>query len=141
MQQSVKFTYVWLIMWFFAGTLIWYHIRTHTHTQRHMAHWGASRLTHPYKYIFTPAVMCSQQLSLLHWMDNSLISKSYFPQFIFFSTIIHLQRSYICWVDAIRLGSSNNTDVKVNKTQTHTHMYPHTHTHTHTQTHQTFRER
>ena len=32
MQQGVKFTEVWH-MWFFAGTLIWYH--THTNTQTH----------------------------------------------------------------------------------------------------------
>ena len=38
-------------------------------------------LTHP--YISTPPVMCSQQLPLLHWMNNSLISKIYFPQFTF----------------------------------------------------------
>ena len=48
------------IMWFFIGTLIWYHM------QKHTAHLGTSRLTHPYKYIVTPAVMCSQQLPLLH---------------------------------------------------------------------------
>ena len=41
-------------MWFFTATLIWY--RTHKHT----THSGASRLTHPYKYMFTPPVMCSQ---------------------------------------------------------------------------------
>ena len=46
----------------FTGTLIWYH--THKHT--HKAHSGASRLTHPYKYLFTPPVMCWQQLPLLH---------------------------------------------------------------------------
>ena len=35
----------------FTGTLIWY--------QSHTAHSGASRLTHPYRYIFTPPLMCS----------------------------------------------------------------------------------
>ena len=51
----------------FAGTLIWYHTHTQTHTpQTHTARTGASRMTYPYKYIFTPPVMCSQQLSLLH---------------------------------------------------------------------------
>ena len=57
--------------------------------------------------------MCSQQLSLLHWMTHSLISKIYLPQCIFFSKTIHLHKSYICWVDAIGLRSSsetNNTD-------------------------------
>ena len=34
------------------------------------AHSEASRLTHPYKYILTPPVMCSQQVPLLHLMNN-----------------------------------------------------------------------
>ena len=33
MQQDVKFTEVWHIIWFFASTLIWYH--THIHTKIH----------------------------------------------------------------------------------------------------------
>ena len=43
---------------------------THKHTQTHTAHSGASRCTRPYKYIFTPPYLCSQQLSLLYWMNN-----------------------------------------------------------------------
>ena len=50
------------MLWFFTGTLIWYH----THTQMHTTHSGTSRLMHPCKYIFTPLVMCSQKLLLLH---------------------------------------------------------------------------
>ena len=64
MQQGVRFTEVWHIMWFFTGTLIWYHKHTHTHT--HTAHSGASRLTLPHKCIFAPLVMCSKQLPLLY---------------------------------------------------------------------------
>ena len=83
MQQVIKFTEV-SHMWFFAGTVIWYH------TQRHTAHSGTSKLTDPYKYIFTSPVMCSQQLPLLHWMNNSLISKIYFQEWLFFSKFIQL---------------------------------------------------
>ena len=43
------------------------HTHTHAHAHTHRAHSGASILTHPYKYIFLPPAMCSQQLSLLHW--------------------------------------------------------------------------
>ena len=68
---------------------------THTHTERHTAHSGASRLTHSYKYIFTPPFICSQQLSLLFGIDNSLIYKNSFPRCLFFPTIIHLKRSYL----------------------------------------------
>ena len=43
----------------------WYfHLISHTNT--HTTHSGASRLTHSYKYTFTPPAMCSQQLPLLH---------------------------------------------------------------------------
>ena len=98
--------------WFFAGALIWYH--THKDTQ----HTRASRLTHPYKYIFAPFVICLQQPTLLHLMDNLMISK-YFPGCYFFLIIIHLQRSYIFWLDAIRPGSSNNTGVS----KQNTHIY------------------
>ena len=33
MQQSTKSTEVWHIMWFFAGTLIWYQKHRNTHTK------------------------------------------------------------------------------------------------------------
>ena len=44
------------------------HLISHTnkHKNTHTAHSGTSRLTYPYKYIFTPPVICSQQLPLLH---------------------------------------------------------------------------
>ena len=35
----------------------------------------AKVLTHPYKYILTSPVTYSQQLSVLYWMNNSMISK------------------------------------------------------------------
>ena len=50
-----------------------------------------------------------------------MILKNYISQYLFFTRIIHLQMSYICWLDAwlvTRLGSSNNTGVSK---QTHTH--------------------
>ena len=71
MQQGLKFPEVWHIMVFFTCSLIWYHARTYTHTTphtEHTSHSGDSRMTHPYKYIFTPSVTCSQQLPLLHYM-------------------------------------------------------------------------
>ena len=56
--------FLWLNGWSRGFLLvIWFDI---TNTQTHKAHLGASRLTHPYKYIFTPPVLCSQQLPLLH---------------------------------------------------------------------------
>ena len=39
------------------------------------------RPTHSYKYRLTPSVMCSQQLYVLHRMNNLVISKIYFTEF------------------------------------------------------------
>ena len=60
----------------FAGTLIWYH----RHRQKHTRHTGTNRLTHIYKYILTPSVICTQQLPVLHWMKTLLIQKFTFQR-------------------------------------------------------------
>ena len=73
--------------------LCWYSdliSHTQTHTRTETQHTQRPVTTRPYKYIITPIVVCSQQPSLLHWMNNSLISKIYFPQCLFFSKTIHL---------------------------------------------------
>ena len=49
----------------FVGTLIWYHTKTKTHK--------TNTLTHKYKHILTPPFTCTQQLPVLHWMNNLLI--------------------------------------------------------------------
>ena len=68
LQQGIKFTEVWHIMCFLL--VLWFDI-THTNTQTHTAHSGASRLAHPYKCIFTPSVMCSQQLLYyIKWLNE-----------------------------------------------------------------------
>ena len=99
-----------LVMLWFNITQTHRHRHTHTHT-----HSETSRLSHSNKNIFTTPVMYSQQLSLLFlaaiFIINSLISKTYFPQCLFVSKIIHLYKSYICWLHAIRLGSSYETQV------------------------------
>ena len=67
MQQDIKFTKVWHIMCFF--TVHCFDItHTNTQTKTDTAHSGASRLTHPciWIYIYTPLVMCSHLLPLLH---------------------------------------------------------------------------
>ena len=64
MQQGVKFTGFLLVVWFDI-----------IHTQRRTAHTGVNILTQSCKYILSPPVMCSQQLSVLHWKNNLLISK------------------------------------------------------------------
>ena len=77
----------------------WFDI-THRQT-RNTTHTGGNRLTHTYKYI--PTIMCSQQLSVLHFMNNSLISKFYFTEFhnVFASWKLPTCRGHIS-VDYIR---------------------------------------
>ena len=59
MQQGVSFTAVGHLR-FFSGTLIWYDTQKHTQHTQEPVDW------HPYEYILTPPVMCSQQLPFLH---------------------------------------------------------------------------
>ena len=87
---------------------------------------GGNRLTHAYKYIFTSPVMCLQQLCVLHWMNNLLISKIYFPQWLCYWKIIHLWKSYL-FIRFIKskflLRNANNTDRNgINKENTHIHQ-------------------
>ena len=57
-------------------------------------------------------------------MNNSLISKIYFPQSLFFSKIIHLLKPYLlirCYKTRFFLCNTNNTDRNgVNKQNSHT---------------------
>ena len=55
----------------FASTLIWYH----AHRQTHIEHTEINRMTHIYKCILTQLVTCTQQLPVLHLMNNLLIQK------------------------------------------------------------------
>ena len=71
------------------------HKDTCINTQRHTEQSEASRLKHLYKYIFISTVMCSQQLSLLHSMNNSLTQNIYFSVVLLFKNyslvkVIHL---------------------------------------------------
>ena len=101
--------------------VLWFDI---THTQGHRAHLGGSRLTHPYKYIFTPTIMFSQQLSLLYWINNYWYQKFTFcfTFLLFCSKIIHLQKSYLfigCYKIRFFLWNTNITERNdVNKQNT-----------------------
>ena len=48
----------------------------------------------PIKYILTPPITCTQHLSILHWINNLLIPKIYFPQCLCFSKFTHLLISH-----------------------------------------------
>ena len=96
MQQGIKFTEVWHIMGFFAGTLIWYHTHTKTHgTLR------ASRL-HTHINIYLHQLLCAHSSYLYVYCTEWITDvKKKFPRCVFFSNIR--------WLDAIRLGSSVET--------------------------------
>ena len=57
----------------FAITLIWYH--THTDTCAHRQDTKGPIEWHIDGCILIPPVICSQQISVLHWMNNSLKAK------------------------------------------------------------------
>ena len=59
--------------------VLWFDI-THTNNDTKDPQ-GPIRLTHSCKYILASLVMYSQQLSVLHRLNNSLISKLYFTEF------------------------------------------------------------
>ena len=42
------------------------HLISHTKTHKYTQHTQGPAQTHPYKYVFIPPVICSQQLHFLH---------------------------------------------------------------------------
>ena len=56
--------------WLFASTLF----DLISYKQRHTTHTGGNIMTYSYKYILMPPVLCSQQLSLLHLMNNQKVT-------------------------------------------------------------------
>ena len=55
--------------WCFASTLTRYHTNNKMKTATHT---GANRMTCTYKYILTPPVLYSKQLSVLHSINNQI---------------------------------------------------------------------
>ena len=102
---------VGVITWLLLA--LWFDI-THTNKYTHNTN-RDNRPTH--KYILTAPVMCSQQLSLLHWINRSLILKICFfiiyllfiLLYLCFSRINHLQKSRICLLNSVRLSHSCET--------------------------------
>ena len=90
---------------YFAGS--WFDItQTKTHNTNGPIDWHK-----PYKYILTSPVTCSQQLPVLHWMHNLLLSKIFFNEFhnpCFFK-ITDFEKLHICCLDSVRFGSSHKT--------------------------------
>ena len=108
MQQGVKFTEVWHIMWFLTSTLIWYHTHKDTKHTQELIDWH----THKNTYLH----------HLLSDMKNLLYRV---PQCLCFSKIAHLSKSHLL----IRFNitkffpwNTKNTDRNgINKQNTHTY--------------------
>ena len=105
----------------FAGALI------SNHTHKHMHDTVTNSLRHTYKYILTLTIMYTQQLLVLHWMENLLIQKftlqrSTMPSFYknySFAEVIYL----LIWFNKTKpfVWNTQNTDRnKVNEQNTHT---------------------
>ena len=59
----------------------------------------AKRLMHSYKYIWTPSIMHSKQLSVLHKVNNFIKNLLYWvPQCLCFLKITDFLKSQICWL-------------------------------------------
>ena len=88
MQQVIKCVVgLTQMTWFLLA--LWFDI-THTQTNN-IVHKRTNRLTH--KYILTSSVMCSQQLPVSHWINQSLISKIYSTKV---SNIFSFQKLLTC---------------------------------------------
>ena len=64
---------------FFWG-VFYYSLISHTQMKT-STHREANTLTHLYKYMLTPSIMCSKQLHVLNWMNKLLLSKIYITEF------------------------------------------------------------
>ena len=72
----------------------------------------STRRALPYKCILRPPVMGSQQLSVLYWMNNSLISKNSFPKCLFKNYSL-VEVTYLligCSKTRVFLLNTNNTN-------------------------------
>ena len=94
----------------------------HTYTQRYTAYSGTNRLTHPYKCILTPPAMCSQQLSVLHWIIHWYQKITFHNVFSFKKLLVQSVYLFIrCNKTKFFLRNTNNTDKNsVNQQNTHT---------------------
>ena len=111
------FTDVCHIMWFFAGTLIWYHTHsnththTYTHTQTHMQHTQGPVGWHTHINIYLHQLLCAHS-SYLYYTESII----HWYQKFTFRNVFSFQKLFTCkspigWWDAIILGSSYETQI------------------------------
>ena len=71
-----------MVFYWYSGLIS----HTDTSIQRHRTHLEVNRVTHPYKYVLTPPVMCSQQIFVLHCIIH------WYQKFAFFHNIFSFQK-------------------------------------------------
>ena len=119
LQHGFYFTQVWIIMWFFAGTLIWYHSGTcpqrhtvgptvwHSHINIHQHHLPCAHSSYLYyTEVFTDIKNLLSTMSFLY--------KHYSRVEVIYQLIICSKTKFFLW-------NTNNTDKNgVNKQNTYT---------------------
>ena len=86
--KTHQFSEVYCMPWFFV--VLWFDIKyTNTYTNEGTQHTQGLIDGHIY-FMLTPPVMCSQQLSVFHLMNNLLISKIYITQCFWLSSTMSL---------------------------------------------------
>ena len=89
-----QITWVFLILWFDKHTHSHTHIHTRMHTHTHRKHREGPLDWHIhiniYEYIPAPPATCSQHLSTLQWINNSLTSKICFTRHVYNAFIFRI---------------------------------------------------
>ena len=122
MQQVVKFTEVWHIMWFFTATLIWY--LTHTNTHRENTQGPVDWHTHINIDLHHLLFAHSSYLYYIEWIFHWFQKFTFHMSFLFknYSLVKVICLLIRCYKTSFFLWNTNNTDESgVNKQNTHTH--------------------
>ena len=77
--------------------MMYFHLTSGTQKQRHTVHSGANRVTHPYKHILKPPVMCSQKLSILYGIYTEFHNVFAFQKLVTCRGHIFLQCVCVCF--------------------------------------------
>ena len=93
----------WLIIWSWLSLVLRF-----DSAQTHTSHTVTKRLTDTCKHMLTQPVICSQQLSVLYWINNLLILKVCFTQKVYntFTTPLH-NADNACWLASIKISPSS----------------------------------
>ena len=84
MQQDIKFTEVWHMIWFFAGILLWYH--THKQSHKHTQHTEGPVDWHTHINIYLHQLLCAHNSYLyysewiIHWYKNFSVHSLFFSK-------------------------------------------------------------